>query len=224
MTQERKNEIYEKMLTWVFTHVKNDKELFRILHKEFGMSQEEFHDNSIESLDYLFEAQEIDETVAKIAVFHLHQGDEDCHFINANENTFFRVAKLYQRFHEEEDRNLTIDTIAHSFFDAQEFIDPLPFAILVDACKNDDRVNVVIEIDMDEDIMNVLDKSGDWKTYNLQDILHALKVVERNSGNGINRFCDRMFRELMEWNHVNVIPKKSQDIIIEESGEQIPTM
>ena len=59
MTQERKNEVYDKMLAWVFEHVKNDKELFRILHEEFGMTKEEFHDNGIDSLDYLFDTQRI---------------------------------------------------------------------------------------------------------------------------------------------------------------------
>lgn len=224
MTQERKNEMYEKMLAWVLAHVKNDKELFRILYEELGMTQEEFHDNGIDSLDYLFEAQKIDDTVGKIAVIHLHRRDDDYHFINAHDNTFFRVSRLCQRFYEEEDRDLTIDTIAHSFFGAEEFIDSLPFSILVDACKTDARVNVIVEIDMDEDIMNVLDKSGEWKTHHLQDIFHALKVVERNSGDGINRFCERMFRELMEWNHVNVVRQKAPDAIQEGTGEQIPVM
>ena len=68
MTQERKNQLCDKMLSWVFEHVKNDKELFRILHEEFGMTKEEFHDSGIDSLDYLFEAKTIEDTVGKIAV------------------------------------------------------------------------------------------------------------------------------------------------------------
>ena len=34
MTQERKNEIYDKMLSWVFEHVKSDKELIRTIKYE----------------------------------------------------------------------------------------------------------------------------------------------------------------------------------------------
>ena len=90
MKQDRKNQVFDKMLSWVFEHVKNDKELFRILHEEFGMTQEEFHDNGIDSLDYLFEAQTVDDTVGKIAVIHLHQEDDDYHFTSEYNNTFLK--------------------------------------------------------------------------------------------------------------------------------------
>ena len=224
MTQERKNEIYDKMLSWVFEHVKSDKELFRILHEEFGMTQDEFHDNSIDSLDYLFEAEMIDDTVGKIAIIHLHQDDDDYHFTSEYNNTFFKAAKLYQRFREHEDENLTIDTIAQMYFGAQESIEPLTFSVLANAIEHDDRVNVVIKIDMDKDMMSVLDKSGAWKSYCLDDILQALGVVERNAGRKVNQFTDRMFRELMEWNEVDTIPGNSEVKDKETSETYIPAM
>lgn len=224
MTQERKNEVFDKMLSWVFEHVKNDKELFRILHEAFGMTKEEFHDNGIDSLDYLFETQTIDDTVGKIAVLHLHQEDEDYYFTSEYNNTFFKTAKLYQRFREQEDENLTIDTIAQMYFGAQQSIEPLTFSVLANAIEHDDRVNVVIEIDMDKDMMSVLDKSGERKTYCLDDILHALGVVERNAGRKVNQFTDRMFRELMEWNHLNDVTKKTEVEEAEVSEGQIPAM
>lgn len=224
MTQERKNQLYDKMLLWVFEHVKNDKELFRILHEEFGMTQEEFHDNGIDSLDYLFETQTIDDTVGKIAVLHLHQEDEDYYFTSEYNNTFFKVAKLYQRFKKHEDENLTVDTIAQMYFGAQESIEPLTFSVLTNAIEHDDRVNVVIKIDMDKDMMSVLDKSGLWKSYCLDDILQALGVVERNAGRKVNQFTDRMFRELMEWNEIDKIQKNSEVKEAETSEEQIPAM
>lgn len=224
MTQERKNEVYDKMLSWVFEHVKNDKELFRILHEEFGMTQEEFHDNGIDSLDYLFETQTIDDTVGKIAVLHLHQEDEDYYFTSEYNNTFFKTAKLYLRFREREDENLTVDTIAQMYFGAQESIEQLTFSVLANAIEHDDRVNVVIKIDMDQDMMIVLDKSGQWKSYCLDDILQALGVVERNAGRKVNQFTDRMFRELMEWNEVDAIPGNSEVKDTETSETHIPAM
>lgn len=224
MEQDRKNKVFDKMLSWVFEHVKNDKELFRILHEEFGMTQEEFHDNSIDSLDYLFEAQTVDDTVGKIAVIHLHQEDDDYHFTSEYNNTFFKTAKLYQRFREHEDENLTVDTIAQMYFGAQESIEPLTFSVLANAIEHDDRVNVVIKIDMDKDMMSVLDKSGLWKSYCLDDILQALGVVERNAGRKVNQFTDRMFRELMEWNEVDTIPGNSEVKDTETSETQIPAM
>ena len=224
MEQDRKNKVFDKMLSWVFEHVKNDKELFRILHEEFGMTQEEFHDNGIDSLDYLFETQKIDDTVGKIAVFHLHQEDEDCHFTNEYNNTFYRAMKLYQRFKEQEEEPLTIDTIAHMYFGAEQFVDPLTFDVLVKAVEHDDRVNVVIEIDFDEGMLNVKDKQGAWRTYQLDDILYAAKMVDRNAGKRINAFTERMFQEIMEGNEVDIIPKKSENEEAETSETHIPAM
>lgn len=224
MEQDRKNKVFDKMLSWVFEHVKNDKELFRILHEEFGMTQEEFHDNGIDSLDYLFEAQKMDDTVGKIAVIHLHQEDDDYHFTSEYNNTFFKTAKLYQRFRELVDEKLTVDSIAQIYFGAQESIDPVTFSVLTDAIEHDDRVNAVIEIDLDEEMLGIKDSSGVWKTYCLDDILYALKVVERNAGKGVNPFTDRTFRELMEGNEVDIITKKSEEQVTEASENHIPAM
>ena len=212
------------MLSWVFEHVKNDKELFRILHEEFGMTQDEFHDNGIDSLDYLFETQKIDDTVGKIAVFHLHQEDGDYHFTSEYNNTFFKTVKLYQRYLEHEKENLTIDTIAQMHFGAQQDIDPVTFSVLVNAIEHDERVNVVIEIDFDEKMLGVKDKDGVWKTYQLEDIAYATKMVERNVGKTVNAFSERMFLETLEGNEVDIITKKSEEAETQEPEEHIPTM
>lgn len=224
MKQDRKNKVFDKMLSWVFEHVKNDKELFRILHEEFGMTKEEFHDNGIDSLDYLFEAQKIDDTVGKLAIFHLHQEDEDYHFTNEYHNTFYRAAKLYQRFKEQEENALTVDTIGQMYFDAHQTLDPVTFSVLADAIEHDDRVNVIIEINLDEGMMSVKDKSGVWKTYQLEDIVYASKMVERNAGKTVNAFSERMFGEIMEGNEVDIITKKSEEEETQELGEHIPAM
>lgn len=55
MTQERKNELYEQMMAWICEH-NTDEELFHLLHDEFGMTKEELHDYSIESLYEFFNA------------------------------------------------------------------------------------------------------------------------------------------------------------------------
>lgn len=224
MTQDRKNQVYEKMLSWVFEHVKNDKELFRILHEEFEMTQEEFHDNGIDSLDYLFEAQKVDETVGKIGVFHLHQDEDDYHFANEYNNTFYRAVKLYQRFKEQEENHLTIDTVALMYFGAQQSIDPLTFDVLVNAIEHDDRVNVIVEIDLNEGMMSVKDKSGVWKTYRLDDILYAVDIVDRNAGKAVNSFSERMFSEIMAGSEVERIAKKPEVEETQASEGQIPTM
>ena len=54
MTQERKNELYEKMLAWICEHIQNDEDLFLTLIGQLGMTQEEVHDNRIDGLDEFF--------------------------------------------------------------------------------------------------------------------------------------------------------------------------
>ena len=224
MTQERKNQLYEKMLSWVLEHVKNDKELFRILHEELGMTQEELHDNSIESLDYLFEAQKIDDTVGKISVIGLHQDDEDYFFTSEYNNTFFRTAKLYHRFSEQKDKNLTLDSIGQLYFGAQQEIEPIIFNVLLDAMEHDDRVNVIIEIDLDEGMMSVMDKSGVQKTYCLDDVVTGIRMVNRNAGKAVNPFTERMFLEIMEGNEVDIISRDTETEVTGVQTETVSTM
>lgn len=57
MTQERKDELYDKMLLWICEHIPNDEDLFLTLHGHFGMTKDELHDNGIESLDSFFPAE-----------------------------------------------------------------------------------------------------------------------------------------------------------------------
>lgn len=64
MTEERKVEIIEKFLQWMLENKHDDDELFRILHGEIGMSQEELNDFSIESLDYMFDQEQTGQAMA----------------------------------------------------------------------------------------------------------------------------------------------------------------
>lgn len=54
MTQERKDELYDQMIAWICEHIPNDEDLFLTLHGHFGMTKDELHDHSIESLDRFF--------------------------------------------------------------------------------------------------------------------------------------------------------------------------
>lgn len=54
MTQERKDELYDQMIAWICKHIPNDEDLFLTLHGHFGMTKDELHDHSIESLDSFF--------------------------------------------------------------------------------------------------------------------------------------------------------------------------
>ena len=54
MTQERKNELYDKMLAWICEHIQNDEDLFLTLKGQLGMTQEEVYDSRIDGLDEFF--------------------------------------------------------------------------------------------------------------------------------------------------------------------------
>lgn len=54
MTPERKNVLFDKMLEWIYEHIKDEEDLFHTLHDRLGFTKEEANDCSIESLDHLY--------------------------------------------------------------------------------------------------------------------------------------------------------------------------
>ena len=73
MTQERKDQLYDEMLGWICEHIKGDEDLYITLHEHFGMTKEELHDNSIDSLDDFFP----EETISDKRVLLLKKIDEE---------------------------------------------------------------------------------------------------------------------------------------------------
>ncbi len=57
MTDQRKTKIIDEFIGWMIEHHNNDEDLFFTLHKVIGLTQEELHDFSIESLDEYFDKQ-----------------------------------------------------------------------------------------------------------------------------------------------------------------------
>ena len=68
MTQERKDQLYDQMIAWICEHIKNDEDLFLTLNGHFGMTKEELHDHSIESLDRFFPTEETEAVVTSESV------------------------------------------------------------------------------------------------------------------------------------------------------------
>ena len=66
MTQERKDQLYDEMLGWICEHIKGDEDLYITLHEHFGMTKEELHENSIESLDDFFPEETISDKRAML--------------------------------------------------------------------------------------------------------------------------------------------------------------
>ena len=55
MTQERKDELFDSMIQMLCERADGDQELFDLLSGELGMTKDEAHDCSIESLDELYD-------------------------------------------------------------------------------------------------------------------------------------------------------------------------
>lgn len=75
ISQERKDELYDRMIGWISEKITDSKDLFDLLHGEFGMSKWELHDHCIESLDEFFpEMDPKDALAAKVAeCLRVHQ-------------------------------------------------------------------------------------------------------------------------------------------------------
>ena len=55
MTSERTNELFDKMLSWIYEHIKEEDELFRVLHDKLGFTKIEANHCGIDDVDHLYE-------------------------------------------------------------------------------------------------------------------------------------------------------------------------
>ena len=79
MTQERKNELYDKMLAWICEHIQNDEDLFLTLKGQLGMTQEEVYDSRIDGLDEFFVKDKIKQ-LADYAIRECCDNSENCYW------------------------------------------------------------------------------------------------------------------------------------------------
>ncbi len=79
MTQERKNELYDKMLAWICEHIQNDEDLFLTLKGQLGMTQEEVYDSRIDGLDEFFVKDKIKQ-LADYAINECCDNSENCYW------------------------------------------------------------------------------------------------------------------------------------------------
>ena len=79
MTQERKNELYDKMLTWICEHIQNDEDLFLTLKGQLGMTQEEVYYSRIDGLDEFFVKDKIKQ-LADYAIRECCDNSKNCYW------------------------------------------------------------------------------------------------------------------------------------------------
>lgn len=169
---ELKYEALSKILTGLNSSVEEE------LQKSFEKIYETFVSRANrERIDYrIAKAEEAEQAAAeagrRFAVYHLHDSDDDYHFIDELRNSFLSAASTYKGMIEDGVLNHTMDSIAHECFGEHQPIDALTFMVLCDAKEHDERINAVIEFDFDVGKMIV--SEGKDESY----IVHELKNIE----------------------------------------------
>lgn len=169
---ELKYEALSKILTGLNSSVEEE------LQKSFEKIYETFVSRANrERIDYrIAKAEEAEQAAAeagrRFAVYHLHDGDDDYHFIDELRNSFLSAASTYKGMIEDGVLNHTMDSIAHECFGEHQPIDMLTFLVLCDAKEHDERIAAVIEFDFDAGKMIV--SEGRDESY----IVHELKNIE----------------------------------------------
>lgn len=114
----------------------------------------------------------------RFAVYHLHDADDDYHFIDETRNTFFGAASAYQRLRESGNNNYSIDSIAHAYFGDHQDINEITFSVLCDAMDNDKRVTAIMEFDFEENKVSVREGANSpWVVHDLDDVFNAARTA-----------------------------------------------
>lgn len=117
----------------------------------------------------------------RFAVYHLHDSNDDYHFIDELRNTFLSAAATYRGMVADGVLNHTVDSIACECFGEHQNIDELTFSVLCDAKQNDERINAVIEIDFEAGKMSVSEgRNKEWYVHDLRDIVTAVDTAFEN--------------------------------------------
>lgn len=118
------------------------------------------------------------EAKCRVAVYHLHKGDDDYHFADELHNTFLSAAIAYRRIVTDGKSNLTMDSIALEYFSEHIPLDLLTFSVLCNAKAGDERINAVIDIDFDSGKMIVSEGTDETSfEHDLKDIIKAVDIA-----------------------------------------------
>ena len=120
----------------------------------------------------------------RFAVYHLHDGSDDYHFVDELRNSFLSAAATYKGMIEDGVLNHTMDSIAHECFGEHQPIDALTFMVLCDAKEHDERINAVIEFDFDAGKVSVSEgRNTEWNVHSLSDVASAVDIAFKGNEN-----------------------------------------
>lgn len=172
---ELKYEALSKILTGLNSSVEEELQKFfeKIYELYVSRANRERIDRRIADAEAAEQA--VAEAGRRFAVYHLHDGNDDYHFIDELRNTFLSAA-TYRGMVTDGSLNLTMDSIAQECFGEHQPIDTLTFMVLCDAKENDERINAVIEFDFESGKMLV--SEGRDEAYHKHDLEDVVKAVD----------------------------------------------
>ena len=147
----------------------------------------------------------------RFAVYHLHDSNDDYHFVDELRNTFMSAAAVYRGMVSDGVLNHTVDSIAHECFGEHQPIDDLTFSVLCAAKEHDERINAVIEIDFESGKMLISEgREEAYYQHDLEDIVKAVDIAFENKDKMFLHERTKLFEDALI---SIVVPKYEQEII-----------
>lgn len=117
------------------------------------------------------------------AVYHFHDADGDVHFMDGLHNNFYSAAYWYKNILQEDEDDLSTDSLAKLCSRGYEMLGEKKFSELCEGISDDGRIAAVIEFDMENGTVGVCDnREKEWELYKLDDVTAAVDRAERKSG------------------------------------------
>ena len=122
------------------------------------------------------------EASRRFAVVHLHDDQQDYHFISEVHTNFLQSARLYRLVTKDmPGPGTTLDRMKNCFLRHQP-IAPEVFAQYCDDMPTDHRITALVEYDLENGMVSACESSDNhWLTYKLKDVSTAVFRADRKS-------------------------------------------
>lgn len=137
------------------------------------------------------------EVSRRFAVVHLHDAQEDTHFISELHTSFYQTARLYRLVTKELPGPGSVQSRMRSAFLGHTPIAPEVFSEYCEAIPHDRRITALVEYDLENGVVGAFE-SGDnqWRSYPLKDVSAAVFRADRKMNLSVReREC--VFREAL---------------------------
>ena len=115
------------------------------------------------------------------AIYSFKDQGETIYFTSSDVMTLYESARLYRELEANDERSLTLDSIAYRYFgeDRTEIISENLFSVLTKAMANDERIIAAIEYNLDSECVKVHGRDGvTIKHFTLDTLMDFLEAAE----------------------------------------------